>query len=97
MKIGIVRLTTISYAILAYSLPSVYQNTATILIQDERNRYTWAGSDLNSILSSSFGVGAGSRLVNEVEILQSRMVASEIADKDIETETIVNDKIFPIL
>ena len=97
IAIGIVLLTTISAAIYAYSLPSVYQSTGTILIQEERNRYTWAGSDLNSILSSSFGVGAGSRLVNEVEILQSRMVASEIADKVFETETLENGEIFPIL
>lgn len=97
IAIGIVLLTTISAAIYAYSLPSVYQSTGTILIQEERNRYTWAGSDLNSILSSSFGVGAGSRLVNEVEILQSRMVASEIADKVFETETLENGKLFPIL
>lgn len=97
IAIGIVLLTTIAAAIYAFSLPSIYQSTGTILIQEERNRYTWAGSDLNSILSSSFGVGAGSRLVNEVEILQSRMVASEIADKVIDMETLENGEVFPIL
>src|SRR5690625_7514897 len=36
IAIGIVLLTTISAAIYAYSLPSVYQSTGTILIQEER-------------------------------------------------------------
>lgn len=97
IAIGIILLTTLAAAIYAYSIPSVYQSNGTILIQEERNRYTWAGSDLNSILSSSFGVGAGSRLVNEVEILQSRMVASEIADKILDIEYLDNGELFPIL
>lgn len=97
IAISIILLTTLIAGIYAYSIPSVYQSTGTILIQEERNRYTWAGSDLNSILSSSFGVGSGSRLVNEVEIIQSRMLASEIADKILENEYLENGELYPIV
>lgn len=88
---------TLGAGFYAYSLPSEYQSSGTILIQEERNRYTWAGSDLSSMLTSSFGVGAGSRLVNEIEVFKSRMIAEEIADKIIQKEVMDNGLRFPIL
>jgi capsular exopolysaccharide synthesis family protein len=81
----------------AYSLPAEYQSSGTILIQEERNRYTWADSDLSSILTSSFGVGSGSRLVNEIEVLKSRMIAEEIADKVIDKYLMDDGNRFPVL
>jgi capsular exopolysaccharide synthesis family protein len=84
-------------AVYAYSLPAVYESSGTLLIQEERNQYTWAGSDLSSILTSSFGVGAASRLVNEVQILESRRVSDEMAERLIEQKTMRNGEVFPIL
>lgn len=81
----------------AYSLESVYESSGTIIIAEERNRYTWANSDISSIVSSSFGVGAGSRLVNEIEVFQSRRLARAIADKVIARDLMDNEKRFPIL
>ncbi len=81
----------------AYTLPAVYQSSGTLLIQEERNQYTWAGSDLSSILTSSFGVGAASRLVNEVQILESRRVSDEMAERLLEEKRMRNGEVFPIL
>lgn len=84
-------------AIYAYSLEDVYQSSGTIIIAEERNRYTWASNDISSIVSNSFGVGAGSRLVNEIQVFQSRRLAKAIADKVLERDLMQNGNRFPIL
>jgi capsular exopolysaccharide synthesis family protein len=81
----------------ANSLDPVYQSSGTIMIAEERNRYTWAGSDISSIVSSSFNVGAGNRLVNEIQVFQSRRLAEEVAKNVLEMEIMENGKRFPIL
>lgn len=88
---------TVLAAVYAYSLESVYESSGTIIIAEERNRYTWANSDISSIVSSSFGVGTGSRLVNEIQVFQSRRLARAIADKIIARDLMENEKRFPIL
>jgi len=96
--LGIITLTTAVAMIYAYTLPPVYESTGTVLIQEERNSYSWAGSaDLNSILSNSFGVGAGSRIVNEIQVMQSRKVAEEIAKTLIDNPIMENGEVLPIL
>lgn len=74
-----------------------YQSSGTMLIAEERNRYTWAGTDLSSMMSSSFGVGVGSRLTNELEMLRSRRLADEIAEIIVDREVMDNGERFPIL
>ena len=81
----------------AYSLDSVYQSSGTIMIAEERNRYSWAGSDISSIVSSSFRVGEGNRLVNEIQVFQSRTLAHEVAKKVHEKDLMDNGERFPIL
>lgn len=96
--LGIITITTFIALIYAYTLPPVYESTGTVLIQEERNSYSWAGSaDLNSILSNSFGVGAGSRIVNEIQVMQSRKVAEEIAETLMENPRMENGEVMPIL
>jgi len=94
---GITVAITLIAGIYAFAQQPVYQSSGTMLIAEERNRYTWAGTDLSSMMSSSFGVGTGSRLTNELQVLQSRRLANEIADKLLETERMENGEIFPIL
>ncbi|MCC5941863.1 MAG: polysaccharide biosynthesis tyrosine autokinase [Balneolaceae bacterium] len=79
------------------TLDNLYTSSGTMVIAEERNRYSWAGSDISSIMSSSFGVGVGSRLVNEVQVLQSRQLAEEIAMKMHEQEVMENGERFPLL
>lgn len=95
---GIITLSTAVALIYAYTLSPVYESTGTVLIQEERNSYSWAGSaDLNSILSNSFGVGAGSRIVNEIQVMQSRKVAEEMAQSLLNNPIMENGEVLPIL
>lgn len=95
--IAITVLITAIATIYAYTLDPVYQSSGTMMIAEERNRYTWAGSDISSIVSSSFNVGAGNRLVNEIQVFQSRKLAEEVAKNVLEMETMENGERFPIL
>ena len=95
--IGITLLFTGAAYFYAQSLDPVYTSSGTIMIAEERNRYSWAGSDISSIVSSSFNVGAGSRLVNEIQVFRSRRLAGEVADKILEMEVMDNGERFPIL
>lgn len=80
----------------ARSLPPVYTSSGTIVIEEQRNTYTYRDSDISSIVSNSFGVGTGSRLVNEIQVFKSRRLASEIARKVLEEGTMENGERFPI-
>ncbi len=95
--IGITILFTGVAWLYAQTFDDVYTSSGTIVIAEERNRYTWAGSDISSIISSSFGVGAGNRLVNEIQVFQSRRLAEEIAAKMHEQEVMENGEMFPML
>ena len=81
----------------AQTFDDIYTSSGTLMIAEERNRYTWAGSDISSIVSSSFGVGAGNRLVNEIQVFQSRRLAEEIALKMHEQDVMENGERFPLL
>ncbi|MDZ7720004.1 MAG: polysaccharide biosynthesis tyrosine autokinase [Balneolaceae bacterium] len=80
----------------ARSLDPVYTSSGTIVIEEQRNTYTYRNSDISSIVSNSFGVGSGSRLVNEIQVFKSRRLAGEIARKVLEEETMVTGEQFPI-
>ena len=82
---------------IASMITPIYQSSGTILITDDRNRFSSSGTDLSNVLSTSFGVGTGSRLVNEIEVLQSRSTAAEIASRIMEQERMENGEVFPIL
>lgn len=75
----------------------IYQSSGTILITQEQTRYPMSGTDLSNMMSSSFGVGMGSRITNEMEILQSRNLSSEIATRILEERRLENGELFPIL
>lgn len=83
--------------IIANHITPIYQSSGTILIADEQIRSTSGGTDLSSVLSTSFGVGTGRRLINEMELLQSRSMAAEIATRILEEPIMENGEVFPIL
>ena len=95
--LSITALCAVIASIYAYSLDPVYQSSGTIVIAEERNRYSYSGSDISSIVSSSFGVGMGNRLVNEIHVFRSRRLAGEIADKVLEQKYMETGEQFPIL
>jgi capsular exopolysaccharide synthesis family protein len=95
--IGITLISFLGAYLYAEMQQPVYQSSGTILIAQEQNRYTWAGTDLSSMMQSSFGVGTGSRLTNEIQVLQSRTLAEEIAMVLMDRINMENGERFPIV
>src|SRR6056297_938237 len=81
----------------AYQVQPVYQSSGTLLITQDRNQFGMGGSELSNMMSSSFGVGTGNSLENEMVVLRSRGLAAEIAEKLVERQTMQNGDLFPIL
>lgn len=83
-------------AISLYQIP-IYKSSATIIISESQNRYSYAGSDLSSLLTTTYGIGVGSTISNELQILKSVKLSYELAQriKDIEFDEI--GRKFPIL
>ena len=94
---GIILLTG-SFALwYAFSQQPVYQSTGTMIIAESQNRYSYAGSDIQNLLSSTYGIGVGSTLSNELQVLKSRRLSESIADKIIEKDLMDDGRRFPIL
>lgn len=96
--LGITLSAAILAGVIAMTLQPVYESSGTMMIAQERNQYQWSGgTDLNSMMSSSFGLGRGSQIANEIEVLRSRTLADQIAAKIHEQETLPNGEMFPVL
>jgi len=88
--------TVFSIAISLYLIP-IYESQGTIIISTASNRYTMSGSDLSSLLMSSYGIGVGSSVGSELEILNSRTLAWSLASKIYEERFDKNGRIYPLL
>lgn len=58
----------------------IYRGEGSMIIAEDRGRYSMAGSDLSTLLTTSFGIGQSSRVQNELEVIRSRNFIGEIAD-----------------
>ena len=81
----------------ANEIQPVYRSSGTLLITQDNNRFGSGGSELSNMMSSSFGVGTGNSLANEMVVLNSRGLADEIAEKLVERQTMQNGNLYPIL
>ena len=95
--VGIVIASTVGSYFFAKSLTPIYQGEGTMIISESRNSYSMAGSDLNSLLSSSFGIGRGSTISNELEVLRSRSLAKQLGDHLLENPIQEDGRMFPVL
>lgn len=95
--IGITLLCFGASVYLAYQVQPVYQSSGTLLITQDNNQYPMGNSELSNLMSSSFGVGTGNSLANEMVVLRSRGLAAAIAEKLVERQTMMNGNLFPIL
>jgi capsular exopolysaccharide synthesis family protein len=75
----------------------IYQSKGSLLIAESQNSYSYAGNDLSSLLTSSYGIGVGSSIQNELGILRSRHLSKEIADSLMEIRLMQNGRQFPVL
>ena len=76
---------TIAGYVAAGMMTPIYRSEGRILIQEVRNQYSYAGSDLNSLMTSAFGVGMGSTIANELAVMRSRSFMEKVAQNIMET------------
>lgn len=82
---------------IAFAMLPVYQSDGTLIIAESQNRYSYAGSDISNLLSSTYGLGMGSSLANELQVLKSRRLSEALAERVISEDVMPNGKRFPIL
>jgi len=93
----IIALCTLAAAFLARRIQPVYQGSGTLIIQNSKNQYSYAGSDISNLLTNSYGLGVGSSFANQLAIIRSRKIAEETAKKLLKNPTMSNGKKYPIL
>lgn len=84
-------------ALFSLSMTPIFKSEGTIIISDTQNRYSYAGADLSSLLTSTYGIGVGSTISNELQILRSIKLSNELAKKINEIEFDTDGRKFPIL
>src|SRR5690554_716734 len=67
-------------AILFLRQVPIYSSEGTIFISESKNRYSYAGSDLSNLLTTTYGIGVGSTIANELQILKSRTLSEYLTD-----------------
>lgn len=87
----------ISAATISLLITPIYQSNGTIVISETQNRYSYAGSDLSSLLSSTYGIGVGSTIANELQTLKSVKLSNELAYRINDLEYDEFGRKFPIL
>ncbi len=87
---------TICAYFIAQNMTPVYKSEGKIMIQEMRNRYAQVGSDISSLMSTSFGVGMGSTLANELEVLRSRRFMEQVTENFMEVAG-VDYRTYPLL
>lgn len=81
----------------AYSLLPIYQSDGTLIIAESQNRYSYAGADISNLLSAQYGIGMGSTVANELQVMRSRRLSEALADRIIEADLMENGQRYPIL
>lgn len=93
---SIMLLTVFLSGMLVNSISDQYEATGKILILEDHSRMS-GGTDLSNILTSIYGVGATTRINNEIAKLRSRQLSDSIAEKVFEKQLMENGNYFPIL
>ncbi|MCG8372231.1 MAG: polysaccharide biosynthesis tyrosine autokinase [Balneolales bacterium] len=84
-------------AVISLIMTPIYSSSGTIIISESQNRYSYAGSDLSSLLTTTYGIGVGSTIANELQVLRSVALSFELAERISEIEVDENGNKFPIL
>lgn len=78
--IGAVIICGLVGAIYSYTLTPIYQSSGAVLIEESGGASPLGEEGLGQLLSSSYGIGAGSTIANELQVLRSRKLSRSIAD-----------------
>jgi capsular exopolysaccharide synthesis family protein len=84
-------------AVLSLNQTPIYESSGTIFITESENRYSYAGSDLSNLLTTTYGIGAGSTIANELQIIKSRTLSEDLADSVIAKKLSDSGQKFPVL
>lgn len=94
--IGSVLVTTVLAGIYAFHKTPVYESSGTLIISNN-NTYSNANSDLSSLVTNMYGIGVGNKILDEIQVLQSRTLAKDIAKKLEKNIYMPNGRIYPLL
>lgn len=75
----------------------IYQSTGTLIVSESKNRYSYAGAGIENLLTSTYGIGVGSTISNELQIMRSRKLSMDLAERIEAQEFDENGRKFPIL
>jgi len=95
--IGITGFFTVLAVIFALLQTPIYQSTGTLIVSESKNRYSYAGAGIENLLTSTYGIGVGSTIANELQIMKSRKLSYDLAERINEAEFDEYGRKFPIL
>lgn len=95
--VGITFIFTILAIIYALNQIPIYESKGTIIISESKNRYSYAGAGIENLLTSNYGIGVGSTIANELQIMKSRKLSLDLAERIATLEFDEKGRKFPIL
>lgn len=95
--IGITVFFTILAVVFALLQTPIYKSSGTLIVSESKNRYSYAGAGIENLLTSTYGIGVGSTIANELQIMRSRKLSLDLAERINEVEFDEYGRKFPIL
>lgn len=95
--IGITGFFTILAVVFALLQTPIYKSSGTLIVSESKNRYSYAGAGIENLLTSTYGIGVGSTIANELQIMRSRKLSLDLAERINEVEFDEYGRKFPIL
>lgn len=95
--VGITGIITVLAVFFALMQTPIYKSTGTLIVSESKNRYSYAGAGIENLLTSTYGIGVGSTIANELQIMRSRKLSTDLAERITETEFDEHGRKFPIL
>lgn len=95
--IGITSFFTVLAVVFALIQTPIYESSGTLIVSESKNRYSYAGAGIENLLTSTYGIGVGSTIANELQIMRSRKLSYDLAERIIEAEFDEYGRKFPIL
>lgn len=88
---------TVVAVIYALMQTPIYESTGTLIVSESKNRYSYAGAGIENLLTSNYGIGVGSTISNELQIMRSRKLSLDLAERIMLQEFDESGRKFPIL
>jgi len=95
--IGITGIFSIISIFYSLNQTPIYESTGTLIVSESKNRYSYAGAGIENLLTTTYGIGVGSTIANELQIMRSRKLSIEVAPRIISQEFDEYGRKFPIL